>query len=38
MEGAERRPGRLKGRVRISRDFDAPLPEAVLRELEGKAP
>jgi prevent-host-death family protein len=38
IEGAERRPGRLKGRVRISRDFDAPLPEAVLRELEGKAP
>ncbi len=24
-----RRPGALKGRMRISRDFDAPLPDGV---------
>jgi prevent-host-death family protein len=26
-----RAPGRWKGRVRISKDFDAPLPSDVLR-------
>lgn len=26
----KRRPGRLKGRVRIGRDFDAPLPEGLF--------
>lgn len=36
IERAKRRPGRLKGRLRIARDFDQPLPEAVLREFEGK--
>lgn len=30
-----RRPGAWRGRVRISRDFDAPLPESVLAEFEG---
>ncbi|PYO35128.1 MAG: type II toxin-antitoxin system prevent-host-death family antitoxin, partial [Candidatus Rokuibacteriota bacterium] len=25
-----RRPGLLKGRIRIGKDFDAPLPEDVL--------
>ncbi len=24
-----RAPGRLKGRIRIGRDFDAPLPDAI---------
>ena len=24
-----RRPGRLKGRIRIGKDFDAPLPKAL---------
>ena len=27
-----RRPGLLKGRFRIPDDFDAPLPDAVLRD------
>lgn len=29
-----RRPGAWKGRVRISEDFDAPLPEEVLADFE----
>lgn len=28
-ERRPRRPGRLKGSIRISRDFDAPLPEEL---------
>jgi prevent-host-death family protein len=27
----ERRPGRLKGRIRIGKDFDAPLPKAIAK-------
>ena len=27
--------GLMKGSIRIGRDFDAPLPESVLREFEG---
>jgi hypothetical protein len=25
-----RKPGRLKGRIRMGEDFDAPLPEEIL--------
>lgn len=28
--GVERRPGRLRGRIRIGRDFDEPLPEGLF--------
>lgn len=31
----KRVPGSAKGKVVIAPDFDAPLPEAVLREFEG---
>ena len=31
-----RRPGKGKGRFRMKKDFDAPLPEALLRLFEGK--
>ncbi len=34
---APRRPGLLKGRIRIGADFDAPLPEDVLAAFEGRA-
>jgi len=34
---APRRPGLLKGRIRIGADFDAPLPEDVLAAFEGCA-
>jgi prevent-host-death family protein len=30
-----RRPGGLKGRIRISRDFEAPLPEAMAKAFRG---
>jgi prevent-host-death family protein len=29
-----RRPGCLKGRIRVARDFDAPLPADLLDEFE----
>ena len=31
-----RRPGLLKGKIRIRADFNAPLPEHVLRRFEGR--
>jgi prevent-host-death family protein len=31
LPSARRRPGRLKGRVHMAADFDAPLPAAVLK-------
>ncbi|MEQ8252180.1 MAG: type II toxin-antitoxin system Phd/YefM family antitoxin [Oceanibaculum nanhaiense] len=34
---APRQPGALKGRIRIAKDFDAPLPDA-LAEAFGTAP
>ena len=30
-----RRPGRAKGKIRMSADFDAPLPAAVLAAFAG---
>lgn len=36
--GEPRRPGRLKGRIRIGKDFDAPLPAALLGAFRGEAP
>jgi prevent-host-death family protein len=30
-----RKLGVLRGRLRMSRDFDAPLPEEILRTFEG---
>jgi prevent-host-death family protein len=37
FEGAPRRPGRLKGKVRLAPDFDAPLPEALRRAFRGES-
>lgn len=31
-----RRPGLLKGRIRIRKDFDAPLPDESLRLFESR--
>jgi prevent-host-death family protein len=31
-----RRPGRLKGRIRIGPDFDDPLPDEVLAAFRGE--
>jgi prevent-host-death family protein len=32
-----RGPGRLKGRIQMSADFDAPLPAGLLKAFRGKA-
>jgi prevent-host-death family protein len=32
-----RRPGGLKGKIRIRADFDAPLPEAIARLFRGES-
>lgn len=31
-----RKPGRLKGRIRFSADFDEPLPEEILAAFRGE--
>jgi prevent-host-death family protein len=35
--GRPRKPGALKGRIRIARDFNAPLPDEILKAFEGRA-
>ena len=32
----ERKPGALKGKVRVADDFDAPLPEGLFAAFEGR--
>jgi prevent-host-death family protein len=32
-----RRPGSMKGQIRLSRNFDAPLPKAVTRAFRGES-
>jgi len=32
-----RRPGAMKGRIRISRDFEAPLPDAIAKAFRGES-
>jgi prevent-host-death family protein len=34
IKAAPRKPGRLKGRLRVRRDFDAALPPAVAKAFE----
>jgi len=38
MRLAERKPGRLKGKIKIAADFDAPLPGDVLDGFETDEP
>jgi prevent-host-death family protein len=35
IEAVARRPGRLKGKIKIASDFDAPLPERVAAAFRG---
>ena len=35
-ERRARRPGFLKGKIRVPADFDRPLPDALLDAFEGK--
>jgi len=32
-----RRPGRLKGKIKVHRDFDAPLPDEIARGFRGES-
>ena len=32
-----RKPGALKGKIRIGKDFDAPLPDEILAAFDGTA-
>ena len=32
----KRKPGALKGKIKIAADFDAPLPDDILDQFEGK--
>ena len=35
LKPVERRPGRLKGKIKIATNFDAPLPEDVTAAFRG---
>ena len=35
-KGKVRRPGQLRGRLRIKKSFDQPLPKGLLASFEGK--
>lgn len=32
----KRKPGALKGKIKIAKDFNAPLPDDVINQFEGK--
>lgn len=36
-KGAARRPGAMRGKIRIKKNFDAPLPKELLASFEGKS-
>ncbi len=36
IQAVTRRPGRLKGKIKIAADFDAPLPEGVTAAFRGE--
>ncbi|MBP9144520.1 MAG: type II toxin-antitoxin system Phd/YefM family antitoxin [Thermoanaerobaculia bacterium] len=36
LDGEPRRPGRLKRKIRIARDFDAPLPAGMMAAFLGQ--
>jgi len=36
-KGEARRPGQLRGKMRIKKNFDQPLPKTVLASFEGKS-
>lgn len=38
MPSEPRRPGRLKGKIRMAEDFDAPLPEEIAAAFRGERP
>ncbi|HEY1233831.1 MAG TPA: type II toxin-antitoxin system prevent-host-death family antitoxin [Candidatus Binatia bacterium] len=36
-KGTVRRPGTMRGKIRIKKNFDAPLPMDILASFEGKS-
>jgi prevent-host-death family protein len=38
VSGTPRQPGRLKGKIRLHADFDAPLPEEIAAAFRGDRP
>ncbi len=36
-KGAVRRPGSMRGKIRIQKNFDAPLPKASIEAFNGKS-
>ena len=36
-KGAVRRPGTMRGKIRIKKNFDKPLPKELLDSFEGKS-
>ena len=36
-KGVARRPGSMRGKIRIKKNFDAPLPKELLGVFEGKS-
>jgi len=36
-KGAVRRPGAMRGKIRIKKNFDKPLPQELLDSFEGKS-
>jgi len=36
-KGAPRRPGIMRGKIRIKKNFDEPMPEKLLVSFEGKS-
>ena len=36
LKGTVRRPGSMRGRIRIKKNFDAPLPKNLIDAFEGK--
>ena len=37
IERVRRRPGGMKGRIRMSRNFEAPLPAAIAKAFRGES-
>lgn len=37
LKSRPRRPGGLKGKIRVRDDFDAPLPEAIATKFRGES-
>ena len=37
IKGAVRRPGTMRGKIRIKKNFDAPLPKQLRDSFEGKS-